>query len=362
MIANDSNLDISDNDPETHEVLNKNEIDEDENSIDTDDSLQDFIDFFSHRNSTGLEESISFTYPLPSSLPSTTPPPPPSVISTTRNNEDDDDTTTIRKPSLPVPFSRKLTLSTLLEEDDLAPLFDGAGWAGTRVWSAAIWGIQYIMDHYYYRQVQREGSTRKLSLCELGCGLGVPGMIWHQFGGDVVLTEQESIMSQLTKNIRSNFPTTYLSPDYLDGGSNEGDNATSKMSDTSTSTSTTINTQLHTPHSIIQTHPLTWSRQSLHTLLTNSGYQKSGFDIVLNCDCVYEPLYGRSWEALIEVIDECLRVNPRCLVITSVERRAADGIGEFLERMEEGENVGCVEKVKVEEGKSLEMYVTRGVY
>jgi len=49
-------------------------------------------------------------------------------------------------------------------------------------------------------------------------------------------------------------------------------------------------------------------------------------------------------------------------VITSVERRAADGIGEFLERMEEGENVGCVEKVKVEEGKSLEMYVTRGVY
>jgi len=379
-----SNLDIiPDNDPpKPNDTLNnKYEIDDDDDgeySIDTDDSLQDFIDFCSHRNSTGLEESISFTYPQPSfsssspSSPSSSSPPstkttPPTTVSTTNN---DDINTKIRQPS------RKLTLSTLLEEDDLAPLFDGAGWAGTRVWSAAIWGIQYIMDHYYDND---DDNRKMMNLCELGCGLGVPGLIWHQFGGDVVLCDQESIMSQLTTNVRSNFPDTcrISSPDHRNeddededgggGGTTDGNNAPPKKNDT---TSTTINTQLLPPtpppnnsaSSTIQAHPLTWSRPSLHTLLTNTGYAKTGFDIVLNCDCVYEPLYGRSWEALVEVIDECLKVNPRCLVITSVERRDGDGIDEFVERMEEGESVGCVEKVKAHDGKSLELYVTRGVY
>ena len=66
-------------------------------SVDSNDTLHHFIQFQSHRNeSTHLEESISFSYP---------------------------DT----------PKGERITLSTLLQEDDLAPLFDGAGWAGTRL-------------------------------------------------------------------------------------------------------------------------------------------------------------------------------------------------------------------------------------
>ncbi|KAL3805192.1 hypothetical protein ACHAW5_010165 [Stephanodiscus triporus] len=39
-----------------------------------------------------------------------------------------------------------------------------------------------------------------------------------------------------------------------------------------------------------------------------------------------------SWRLLNETINELLRVNPRCLVVSSMERRVADGIDGFLTR------------------------------
>ncbi len=120
-----------------HAENNDDDNDEDSSSVGSNDTLENFIQFTSHRNDTGLEEGISITYPLPENAvnPGT------------------------------------LRLSSLLEEDDLVPLFDGAGWAGTRVWAAAIWGLKYLIEEY---------GDQNLSLCELGCGLGVPGMVWHQ--------------------------------------------------------------------------------------------------------------------------------------------------------------------------------------
>ena len=54
----------------------------------------------------------------------------------------------------------------------------------------------------------RTSSATSTSLLELGCGLGVPGMILHLLGCDVVLTDQEDILSQLEKNVSSNFHHT----------------------------------------------------------------------------------------------------------------------------------------------------------
>jgi len=95
--------------------------------------------------------------------------------------------------------------------------------------------------------------------------------------------------------------------------------------------------------------------------LLGSTKFSDGFDIVLNCDCVYEPLYGKSWELLVEVIDECLKLNPKCLVVTSVERRASDGIDDFVERMRSCEFVGKVERVMEDKGRKLELYITTGI-
>ena len=43
-----------------------------------------------------------------------------------------------------------------------------------------------------------------------------------------------------------------------------------------------------------------------------------------------------------------------------MERRVADGIDDFLEEMRNMTHVGVVEKVWHEEGRQIEIYVTRG--
>mmetsp|Transcript_7143 Transcript_7143/g.10244 ORF Transcript_7143/g.10244 Transcript_7143/m.10244 type:complete len:301 (-) Transcript_7143:98-1000(-) len=275
------------------------------------DSLEDYISFISNRNSSSLEESISLNYP---------------------------------NTNCP------LTLSTLLQEEDLVPLFDGAGWAGTRVWSAAIWGLKYIVDTHIIAKDKSIGKLNhndsygtNLSLCELGCGLGVPGMVWHVFGGNVVLTEQESIMSQLKLNLKNNFPQTFISNENVNAldichNAEHGNGRKEKR---------------------IEAHTLDWSRKNFLSMLRNTGYSE-GFDIVINCDCIFEQLYGKSWERLIEVIDECLRVNPKTLVVTSVERRTGDGIDDFVKQMECSSHVGSVVKELIDDNRNLELYVTKG--
>eukprot|EP00571_Detonula_confervacea_P011882 CAMPEP_0172302460 /NCGR_PEP_ID=MMETSP1058-20130122/4158_1 /TAXON_ID=83371 /ORGANISM="Detonula confervacea, Strain CCMP 353" /LENGTH=273 /DNA_ID=CAMNT_0013012943 /DNA_START=54 /DNA_END=872 /DNA_ORIENTATION=+ len=222
------------------------------------------------------------------------------------DNDNDDSTEVKENKNL-----RKIVVSTLLEEEDLAPLFDGSRWAGTRLWGAAVRAIQYISGHLPGANIADHGikiSTNDDSLLELGCGLGVPGMIYHLIGGNVVLTDQAEILSQLEKNVVDNFPST--------------DNK----------------------EHAIRAMPLSWSRSDVSGLLKQLGRSSIGFDVVLNCDCVYEPLYGDSWHLLNETIDELLKVNPKCVVISSMERRAADGIDNFLEEMRNMEHVGSVEK------------------
>jgi predicted nicotinamide N-methyase len=210
------------------------------------------------------------------------------------------------------PGLSQLNLSTLLEQDDLAPLFAGAQWAGTRVWHAAICMVKYLFEHRQDQQQQL--FTSNSTLLELGCGLGVPGMICHQLWNcRTYLTDQPSIMSQLQRNLKHNFPET---------------NVTS-----------------------IHARALTWSRTALQELiqqeeLLTKNNNKQGFDVVINCDCVYEPLYGDSWKALADVLDEVLRMSPHCLVYTSVERRNADAVDKFLQRLE-GQSCHHVSRVKL---------------
>ena len=68
-----------------------------------------------------------------------------------------------------------------------------------------------------------------------------------------------------------------------------------------------------------------------------------------------------SWHLLNETIDELLKVNPKCIVISSMERRNGDGIDVFLAEMRSMAHVGEVTKVWSEEGRTkIEIYETRG--
>jgi len=217
---------------------------------------------------------------------------------------------------------RVIRISTVLEPENIAPLFSGAEWAGTRVWHAAIRATEYLYDTYgdVFNSHCDTKNIGKKSLVELGCGLGVPGMIASKFMGasPVVLTDQSNITSQLIRNVKSNFPENC-----------EADH--------------------------IAVLPLDWSRKAVRSLLKETGLEKVGFDFVLNCDCVFEPLYGKSWMLLIEVIDEFLLINPKCIVLTSMERRNSDGINLFLEKLRQ---VGDVDLVHEDIENNIEIYST----
>lgn len=277
------------------------EFDDDDESVESVNSCEEYIEFESHRDDNALEMAISLKWPSSNGAIE----------------------------------NKRIRLATVLEPDEIAPLFAGAQWAGTRVWDAAVRAMQYLESNY--NEEMKSGK----SLCELGCGLGVPGMIYHMLGGNVVLTDQECIMSQMTKNCAETFSETYIE----------------------TSTTTAMTPSDKNKKNTIMTHPLSWSREGFHDLLTHTGYNNNdnpGFDIVLNCDCVYEPLYGKSWNLLVEVIDECLKVNPNCIVLTSVERRYADGIEHFISKMEQSPNVQCVELVREKDPRNIEIYLTKG--
>eukprot|EP00587_Corethron_hystrix_P008016 CAMPEP_0113302082 /NCGR_PEP_ID=MMETSP0010_2-20120614/3044_1 /TAXON_ID=216773 ORGANISM="Corethron hystrix, Strain 308" /NCGR_SAMPLE_ID=MMETSP0010_2 /ASSEMBLY_ACC=CAM_ASM_000155 /LENGTH=336 /DNA_ID=CAMNT_0000155815 /DNA_START=104 /DNA_END=1119 /DNA_ORIENTATION=+ /assembly_acc=CAM_ASM_000155 len=230
---------------------------------------------------------------------------------------------------------RELSLSTQLEPDRLAPLFSGAEWAGEKVQiafsargtsltkarrshvrdaavDAAILATEYLHDAYGARLRTDPAS----SLLELGCGLGAPGMLARLMGASaVVLTDVPALLSQLERNVARNFPD------------DEG----------------------------VRAAALDWSRPAVRELLRETGRAERGFDVVLNCDCVFEHLYGTSWKLLVEVVDELLRVNPRCVSITSVERRNGDGIDAFLEKLRGIED--SVTELVFEEG-SVQIYTT----
>jgi len=242
---------------------------------------------------------------------------------------------------------RSITINTKLSEDRIAPLFHGTQWAGTRVWKASVVALEYLLEAF------PSGG----SLLELGCGLGVPGMVWHllhepnkryanELDGDdrdgnrntpqrVVLTDMPDLLPQLKENVEGNFSRFY-------GRS-------------------------------IEAKDLDWSTEALQQLLhdeterlPNAGKNdgKTVFDICLNCDCIYEPLYGRdAWEALADVLAEVARQSPSTVLVSSVERRTADGLEDFIQRLEA---TGVVEPMRrtlkddSDPHHIIEIYVTQG--
>ena len=219
-----------------------------------------------------------------------------------------------------------LSLSTVLQEGSIAPLFDGTQWAGTRVWKAAVVGLEYILRQ---RKKQNLGS-----LLELGCGLGVPGMIWKQVlsssseqgSSRVVLTDRDSLVPQLEANVEANFA---------------GDSS-------------------------IEAVGLDWSREGIASLLQHEREtHETVFDVCINCDCVYEPLYGReAWEALVDVLAEVALTSPTTLLVTALERRNGDNVEGFLEKLEATGRVETpIERVVRHDEDPhhvIEIYVTKG--
>lgn len=166
-------------------------------------------------------------------------------------------------------------------------------------------------------------SSSSFSCLELGCGLGVPSMILQLVfpHSCIVLTDCPSLVPQLTQNVTQNF----LSSD---------DKARPKVA------------------------ALDWEEEDDLTQLL-SECQLSSFDVVLNCDCIYEPLYGESWKALWKVQRALLKRNPHTLMLTSLERRKFDGADRYLQALqqEQHQSHSVVSKIKlVHQDDPVEIY------
>jgi predicted nicotinamide N-methyase len=129
---------------------------------------------------------------------------------------------------------------------------------------------------------------------------GVPGMAARVAGAHhVVITEQDELLELMHRNLKDNASALRLGDSVAldDGGA-------------------------------IYARPLSWGVDETTAYLQQHGGET--YDVILSCDCIYEPLYGESWKALAQTMELLCQQNPRALVMMGVERRNADGIDKFL--------------------------------
>jgi hypothetical protein len=102
-------------------------------------------------------------------------------------------------------------------------------------------------------------------------------------------------------------------------------------------------------------------------------YPSEKFDLVLSCDCIYEPLYGESWRLLAQTMEIiCTEsekrstidgiIQNKCLVIMAVERRNQDGVDHFLSYVDTSTNLSYdlhESRIAKSSTRILELYYLR---
>jgi len=110
----------------------------------------------------------------------------------------------------------------------------------------------------------------------------------------------------------------------------------------------------------IQARELSWGKAETKQFCNALTEQ---FDLILSCDCIYQPLYGDSWKLLAQTLDELCHRKANTFALVSVERRNEDGVNDFLEYVQSHTLLTCelistVSKTRTigEEGTRLEIY------
>lgn len=158
-------------------------------------------------------------------------------------------------------------------------------------WGPALALVDELLDQH------RPELTTGARVVELGCGLGLPGMVCAALGADVLLTDQASEAESLELadlNIRSNF----MGPARRPPGPNSGR---------------------------ASVRAFTWGEESTQELIDEEG----DFDLVICADCVYQPLYGKSWLQLGASFEALC--GPDTKILFTLQRRPHDGVDEFLD-------------------------------
>ena len=226
----------------------------------------------------------------------------------------------------------EIRLDLTFDEFCMEPIFSGAAWAGTVVWSAALVlcdALRAMATSTRGRLISKEQAAQlppipgisgrpfsDVTVLELGSGVGMPGIVSTLLGAKcVVLTEQPPLDDLLRKNVGENISSAAANVACLDW--NCGDKST------------------------------------MEPILRDLKP-----DIILISDCVYEPLYGDSYIALADTIARFSTPN-HTIVLNSLERRNEDGVAEFFQYADTlGIEHRLVRKAyDEEEDAELELYV-----
>ena len=123
---------------------------------------------------------------------------------------------------------------------------------------------------------------------------GVPGMVSCIAGAQqVILSEQDALCPLLRQNIKKNF----VSSERIDATA------------------------------------LSWGLEATTKLQAN---YPEGFNLILSCDCIYEPLYGQSYLHLADTLNQLCHSSSSTIALVAVERRNQDGVDQFLRYVEAG--------------------------
>ena len=167
-------------------------------------------------------------------------------------------------------------------ENDLAPLFSGP------LWSAIIWERSVcVMCEYLERNVSR---IRGKNVVELGCGLGVPGLVAKITcdASSVSLTDRDEDLKVLRRMLDQN---------------------ASVLNDLEDS---------------LQSVDFDWS-QNANSMISECA------DVILAIECVSADVYGReSLTWLLRAIDQVANKERNVLLLLCSVRRAKDGLDEVL--------------------------------
>lgn len=161
-------------------------------------------------------------------------------------------------------------------------------------WGASLNLVDTLMARH------RSDFAAGARVLELGSGLGIPGLVCASVGAEVVLTDRadkddkfHNVLELLDENIKKNF----MGPSTRPPGVATGRAGMAEF---------------------------VWSETAAKDFVAEHGY----FDFVICADCVYQPVYGKSWDELAACLD--ILCGPSTEVIVALHRRTEDNAEAFL--------------------------------
>lgn len=234
-------------------------------------------------------------------------------------------------------------------------------------WAATLALVDKVVGRH------REGLVAGAHVIELGCGMGLPGLVSAAFGAQVLLTDLPEVRPTMRRNAALNFNGS-AAWEVVGGAVKGGIPATRGRS-----TGSAPEAELLTTGALVELQelvgervrferiegagpdagwastkergpkglplmaprrrldwagpgaaratPLVWGAHAARQVLLAEGE----FDLVLCSDCVNEPMYGESWEQLVESL--VVLCSPHTTVLLTLQRRLHDGVDRFLSRL-----------------------------